>query len=535
MSDVHTTQMRDALAWATNEPEPTHQASSNPFVWFWEAVEGDFNENRTTRQILVDAGISMIPLIDQICDVRDLIADCKKLIHDWGDRWAWVSLVLTLIGLFPTLGSLAKGVLKIFFAFVRREGGTAVAKAVDIAMNWVVAFLRRRDVQLVLKSKKVDEVFQWLADQFKAVRGKIDTAAIAAAFDRGLKVLDTLANRVSAIPLIGAKAKRALEQVKEVRLMADRHLGEALEPVHNIFDEVIKKLELQILVKQNGIVDAANIHFRGVIPEAHAVALMRKRLPNFLSRTGDLTHPPVSLSRARKQVDRMASSVDSSGRPKPHAEQFPKLSDQSIESFNTIKPHAIRGPARLYRILSPGSRGMSDCWVSEEIFKKLQNSPNPKEAWRRYLAVWPDWNANGQFVIYDVKAGETLNTWMGKASSQTKKSLPGHHLEGGFEQIVFNVAHADPRADTMVYFRKKSGRETTLGKPMSQSEVDSITLKMNPQQKKIFFENHVALREKINHPNISGPFDTGWGYSEFEGAGFSGKIGLPSLPGQITN
>ena len=241
MSDVHTTQMRDALAWATNEPEPAHEASSNPFVWFWEAVEGDFNENRTTGQILVDAGISMIPLIDQICDVRDLIADCKKLVHDWKDRWAWVSLVLTLIGLFPTLGSLAKGVLKIFFAFVRREGGTAVAKAVGAAMTWVVTFLRRRDVQLVLKSKKVDEVFQWLADEFKALRGKINTGAIISAFDRGIKVLDTLANRVSAIPVIGGKAKRALEQVKEVRSMADRHLGEALKPVHDIVDRIIKE------------------------------------------------------------------------------------------------------------------------------------------------------------------------------------------------------------------------------------------------------------------------------------------------------
>ena len=25
-------------------------------------------------------------------------------------------------------------------------------------------------------------------------------------------------------------------------------------------------------------------------------------------------------------------------------------------------------------------------------------------------------------------------------------------------------------------------------------------------------EQHIGLREQINHPNISGPFDTGWGY-----------------------
>jgi hypothetical protein len=38
----------------------------------------------------------------------------------------------------------------------------------------------------------------------------------------------------------------------------------------------------------------------------------------------------------------------------------------------------------------------------------------------------------------------------------------------------------------------------------------------------------------INHPNISGPFEMGWGYTDFDGAGFPNRIGLPALPGQIT-
>jgi hypothetical protein len=45
---------------------------------------------------------------------------------------------------------------------------------------------------------------------------------------------------------------------------------------------------------------------------------------------------------------------------------------------------------------------------------------------------------------------------------------------------------------------------------------------------------YVGLRESINHPNISGPFDTAWGYSDFGGAGLGERIGLPSLPGQTT-
>ena len=400
-------------------------------------------------------------------------------------------------------------------------------------MTWVVWFLRRRDVQLFLKSKKVDEVFQWLADEFKALRGRINTGAITAAFDRGINVLEVLANRVSAIPLIGGRAMNALKQVREVRSMADRHLAEALKPAHHIVDVIIKKLELQILVKQHGIVDTANIHFRGVIPESHAIALMRKRNPEFLSSTGDRIFDSVSKSKARKTVDEMSAKVDSMGRPRPPADQFPSLSDQSIASFHKLDAHVIRGPARLYRIVSPSSSAMGECWVSEEIFKKLQSSPDPKAAWRRYLAVWPDWNGNGQFVVFDVKAGDTLNVWKGAAASQSKSGLAGHHLEGGWEQIVFNTSTAGGSRDTMRYYKKK-GKESTLGKALTQADVDTLTAKMNPLQKQKLFEEHLALRQDINHPCISGPFETGWGYTDFDGAGFSGRIGLPALPGQLT-
>ena len=492
MSDVHTTQMRDALAWATNEPEPTHEASSNPFVWFWEAVEGDFNENRTASQILVDAGISMIPLIDQICDLRDLIADCKKLSKDHTDIWAWVALVLTLIGLFPALGSLVKGVLKIFFAFVRRAGGDTVKKSVEAGMTWVVTFLRRREVQRFLNSKKIDEVFQWLATEVKSLRGKINLVACQFAFDRAIKVLESLTTRVAMVPLIGSKAKSALAEVKRVRLFANEHLRHALKPVQDIVDTIILSLERQVFEKQNGNVNTANIHFRGAIPEAPAVALMRKRKPGWLSSTGDRFYSPVELRDSRDLVKNMSAKRDAAGNSRAPDTIFPHLADQGIQSFHTLESHIIRGPARLYRILSPGSRGMSDCWVSKEVFEKLEKASDPKAAWRRYLGVWPDWNANGQFVIFDIKAGETLNTWRGIAASQTKNALPGQHLEGGWEQIVFNLERGDARADNMKYYKKSGGKNPTLGTSLSQADVDVITATMNAKQKASFFESHVT-------------------------------------------
>lgn len=534
MAEINATQMRDALAWATNDEANQQTPSSNPFVWFWEAVEGDFNEGRSTSQILVDAGISMIPLVDQVCDIRDLVANCRRLNRDYADTWGWVALVLTLIGLFPTLGSLVKGILKIFFGFVRRSGGQKTVEAVEAAMSWVVSFLRRRDVQKYLSAHKIDEVFKWLAIQLKEVRAKINTAALTNAFDRAIKVLNDLVNKVEFVPLLGSKAKQALVEVKKIRLAADSHLASALQPAQDILDTVILRLEKQALQKQRAIVDTRNIHYRGVLPESAAVALMRKRKPKWLTEGENPVYPGLAPKKERASVDAMSARTTSSGQRRNDKDIFPPLTDQNIQSFHTLVADTIKGPARLYRILAPNSRAMSDCWITEKIFRKLQESPDPKAAWRKYLAVWPDWNVDGQFVIYDVKAGESLNVWRGVASSQTKSSLHGLQLEGGFEQIVFNVTRNDVRNDGVLYCKVIKGKEPKLGPPMTQNEVDGITASMNPQQKKVFFDSHLSVREKINHPNISGPFETGWGYSEFDGAGMASKIGLPSLSGQIT-
>ncbi|MES2742346.1 MAG: hypothetical protein V4754_15545, partial [Pseudomonadota bacterium] len=59
----------------------------------------------------------------------------------------------------------------------------------------------------------------------------------------------------------------------------------------------------------------------------------------------------------------------------------------------------------------------------------------------------------------------------------------------------------------------------------------TICFKALPNEEKV---NYQSIREAINHPNISGPFETGWGYTDFDGAGLGEKIGMPVLPGQTT-
>lgn len=517
MADINTTQLRDALAWLTND-QPTDQApSKSPWEWFWEAVQGDFNENRTTGQILTDAAISMIPLVDQICDVRDLVANCKKIHEDVSDTWAWVALILTLVGLIPVLGSLVKGVLKVFFAFVRRAGGDHVIKAVDDAMTWVVTLLRRRSFQKYLRDHKIDEVFKWLANKVRQVQSQVNTPTLLGLFDKAIITLQKMVNKVEYLPGVSKRANSSLQKVLAIRRLARKGMNSAVKEVDEIFQVIIRRLDHAAIQQRHGILDTTNIHFRGAIPESSAVPLMR----NKRTRPDWVTEGPAKFDEADPLLyDPVVKAFTTQG--------WPPLTETNIKSFHKLTADEIKGPARLYRIIAPTSGGMGDCWVTEKIFNDLMNSSDPKAAWRRYLAVWPDWNVDGQFVIYDIKANESLKVWRGQASSQTKDSLPGLSLDGGWEQLIFKVDRSTGLNDEMRYFKVKPEKSqfNWQDRGITYSEFSKLT---KTQQ-----SSYTSLRVEINHPNISGPFETGWGYTDFEGKGFPDKIGIPSFPGQTT-
>jgi hypothetical protein len=517
MAEINTTQMRDALAWFTNDQTTADEPSKNPWEWFWEAVQGDFNEDRSTAQIVTDAAISMIPLVDQICDVRDLIANCRKIDEDPKDTWAWVALVLTLIGLFPVLGSLVKGVLKVMFAFIRRAGGNHVIKAVEDAMTWVITLLRRRAFQKYLRDHKVDEVFQWLANKVRQVQGKVNTAALLELFDKAISSLTKMVDKVDYIPGISKKANAALQTVLKVRKAAKEGMEKAAHEVDEIFQVIVRRLDHAALEQKHGILDAGNIHFRGAIPEAAAIPLMRNKRTR-----------PTWVTEGAKKLDEADPTSFRDIVENYKLKGWPDLTDSNIKSFHKLAADEIKGPCRLYRIIAPTSGAMGDCWVTEKVFNELMNSADPKAAWRRYLAVWPDWNVNGQFVIYDVKANESLKVWRGPASSQAKDAMPGLTLDGGWEQVVFKVERSTGLNDEMKYFKVKP--ETSKFDWQSRGITYAEYSKLTKTQQ----SSYTALRVKINHPNISGPFETGWNYTDFNGKGFPEKIGIPQFPGQAT-
>lgn len=510
------TDIRAALEWETDSKPPDDK---NTWQWLWEAIQGDFNDNRSTGQIAFDAGISMIPVVDQICDVRDIIANCKGIAQseeNEDNTWKWVALALTLIGLFPSLGSLVKGVLKIFFTFVRRYGLNHLVKAVDEAMTWVITLLRKRDVQQYLRKLKVDEVFKWLANAIRKVRGQVSAGALLKAFDKAIGILKKLLEKVTWMPKVGDRAKKTIALVEKIRKQADAQLAKAVAPIQKILDRIIHRLDMEHMVQRSGILNASNVHFRGTLPEAQAVTLMRKAepLPPWLSKGRDGKWAEQELDDGKQLL---ADHPD-----------WPKLNDTNIRSFHSMKADEIKGPAKLFRITSPSNGAMGDCWVPEDVWEKILKSPDPKVAWRKYSAVWPDWNPNGQFVVLEIKAGETLKVWRGPAASQAKdKALKlDAHLEGGWEQVIVKVEKS--QWDSTRYYMRGGGHGDKLHPPgLIRAEWEQLS----KEKKKAY----TPIREKINHPDIKGPLDTGWGVTDFDAQLRDAKIGLPALPGQVTN
>lgn len=110
--------------------------------WIWGTVQGDFNKDPSVSQIVVNAMLGLIPLVDQVLDVRDIAAGSKDLIDFYSsseteqdknedvlglsyETYLWVNLFIIALGCFPVLGSAAKGVLKCMIMWMKRYGKAA--------------------------------------------------------------------------------------------------------------------------------------------------------------------------------------------------------------------------------------------------------------------------------------------------------------------------------------------------------------------------------------------------------------------------
>lgn len=75
---------------------------------------GEFNEDPTVAMIGIDTAVSLVPILDQASDIRDVIAHLYYMTeHRQYDKpMRWIGLAFTLIGLIPEVGSAIKSASK---------------------------------------------------------------------------------------------------------------------------------------------------------------------------------------------------------------------------------------------------------------------------------------------------------------------------------------------------------------------------------------------------------------------------------------
>lgn len=444
-------ELEHSLAWFSSAPKrwlaSAKQDLSAAAEWLWGVLQGDFHDDPSTAQIVTGTVISMIPLVDQLCDVRDVVANCRKINEDSSNKAYWLALALTLIGLFPSLGSLLKGGLKIMFAYGRKAALKTGTRAVlagrkasdseyfqqlaphlEAAIGKFNEFLALPATRRALRALKWDNPYRKFAKAARSLVGQINTSALLRAFDSVIATLKPLTELVQkwGSTALATQAGRLLQRVTALRHHANAKLAEVIAPLQITVERIARRLDVEADMNYRAYTNAINPHgFRRPLLVQEREAIEKAR-PSWVDEAEGPRHPAL-----RGSPESPAGWPDIS-------DTAPQPLKSAFRTFKNAKPVTLSPGTVLYRIVDPGSFDNSICWMSKAEFDQLTSRAD----WRRRFAVWANWNGNGEYVTYTVPANKPLRAWEGVARSQQMEKTD-FWLEGGAMQIVIDPKDLD--------------------------------------------------------------------------------------------
>ncbi|WP_026472243.1 hypothetical protein [Alkanindiges illinoisensis] len=418
--------------------------------WLWVVIQGDFAEEQSTAQIATGTVISMIPFVDQICDVRDLCANCMKIKEDINNPWVWVGLILTLIGLFPVLGSLFKGIFKVILAPVRRfmlrpatkalqfTGGNIykmAEPAIESGITELNKFLARPAVKKAIKSKGITNIYKSIATKIREVKAVISTKELLSVFDKLLGYLKETVNFIDkyASRGVGIKAKNMLKDVVEIRNLANQKLGTFLKPIQDFLEKLAIRIDRESDQAFKATTNVRNLTQFRRVSEAEELAAFRKNKPNWVYKKvkgRTLPFEPAKVN-PKTAVTPFHPDLSDTQPALKSGYEHPLKSKYNTFAEGLIKDRVFHEGEVLVRVVAPGNLDNSICWMRKSEFLKLKS----REEWRDKFAVWAKWNTNGEYLEYTVPKGKKLYAWEGPAASQQEAEF---YLRGGGIQIVLD-------------------------------------------------------------------------------------------------
>jgi hypothetical protein len=213
------------------------QALAEGTGWLWGALQGDFNKSPSTGQVVVGGIISLIPVVDQVCDVRDIVANCLTLNDPKAreDNENWIALGLTCIGFVPEIGSAVKTVGKVALKSAKRlldllkhmEWLEKARQSLKIAIPWgraPIDWLRKFNWQVALK-----QAGDKAKAAFLAAKSKLEAAAkymmglVQAKTKQLVELFDTIAKKIGQV--MSDLAQKIKDKIKQWLGKAEKEAG----------------------------------------------------------------------------------------------------------------------------------------------------------------------------------------------------------------------------------------------------------------------------------------------------------------------
>lgn len=461
----------DALALVQKAPERSESAKPAEKAlllriggWFWGTIQGNFNEQQTTSQVIVDAVISCIPLVGEATDIRDIIAITFSLVDDpkkRDDKWVWLELTVTLLALIPVVGGALKGVGKLLARAAKK--GMVPTKAIAEC----IAFLNRMGwgkaqawfIKLNLEAHTAGVVGHWrkicqrvntgLASVQKTYR-RLMPDDMLKRLEQLQQALDELKTKgESMIPFCVKELNRVLKEVQQQVYQGDWH------EIPKTLKSKTREVEARLIDTPDGKKwVASEMHFPPSDPMKHY-----KRVEGW-----------PDLKKGKHVVEKKGG----------------KIFYKTIPTFS--------GPIRAVR-LAPGTkiyRIIEHNRPSNGLFWALSLPPNGK-VWREEYAVLESWSRNGYYVEFTVPE-PGLYVWEGKVASQLDavknvtvkgKTRPnaseGQYLPGGSTQLVIDFEdpanlHANQAARSLTRHRTFWSKEDLHGLNVPDKTVDAQIL-----------------------------------------------------------
>ena len=473
--------------------------------WIWGALQGDFNAERSTGQIGFDMVVSLIPVVDTICDLRDLCANVRQYRKDPNNKITLFFIATTAIGFFPEIGTVAKSALRLVWVYLKpiikhadditniSKLAAATNRACDAALPKITEYLQHNQVVQWATNGKLPDMYQFVAKTIREASDKLSPAMLGQFFNEKIDSLKDLLQKIRFI--VPSTIREHIDDFIKFIDTKGRAISAAIQgfvqPVRTVLKVFAKRLDDHAWKAQT---QRTNKGWIAPISDSGSAKLINAKKPKYAKkRPPVMKHPPLEM---------MAEEIQKMTKEHPN---HPPLQDWLVRTFSSKKKplaDAIKGPAKLYRIVDPSNEGAGIFWMTEAEFKAIKD----RDEWRSKFAVKPEWNQNGWVVEYEVKVGETLPVWRGPAASQ-KLEGTDYYLEGGGEQLVFFPGSRDEMIQAMPRIDRKSGSQVldNAGSVDRRVEYTDVTGETVP----------VRLRARITDVHIKGPIETGWGAADY--------------------